>query len=324
MGLQPICCRKAHRKSFSVEHMMKFVGANGHSAHEMKLGILQARSVENDPVVAQALAWGQGKTTQKEDEKDSATPQIKRLGKGSAAFAGLFFMGLAATPAFAGCADLSLVLAIDASGSISAPEFSLQQAGYANAFSSVPVQRALGEAGVVDIAVVLWGDGEMATQVLPWQRVAGPADAAALAGMIAGMPRVVTGNTDIGTGVSVALDLLENPANCAVRNLINVSGDGRETLSARARAHIPLVFARERAEAMGVTINALAITNDDHGLASWYEDRVIVGADAFVIEVDGFESFAEGIVEKLAREIGLPNVASLEVQSGTPFASVTP
>jgi len=76
---------------------------------------------------------------------------------------------LAATPNVAGavCADLSLVLAIDSSGSIDAGEFALQTIGYAAAFESATVKRALGSAGIVDVAVVYWADSDVAFQTLP-------------------------------------------------------------------------------------------------------------------------------------------------------------
>ena len=214
------------------------------------------------------------------------------------------------------CADLALVLAIDASGSINDRDFSLQQTGYAAAFTDRQVLDALAGAGVVDVAVVLWGDDEMAPQVLPWRRVASDADAAGLAADIAGLPRRVTGDTGIGSGLWTALDLLETGGACAVRQIINVSGDGKESHGPRLRHHVPLAVARERAAQMGVTINGLAITVDGADLAEWYSARVITGPDAFVMTAQTFEAFGEAIIRKLAREIALPMVAEAEIGTG--------
>lgn len=226
--------------------------------------------------------------------------------------AALALLGGFATQAPARCADLALVLAIDASGSIDAAEFALQQRGYAAAFLSSRVQAALAATGVVDISAVVWGDTEMSPQVLPWQRLRTVADAVVLSHRIAGLQRQVTGNTGIGRGVWTAIDLLEAPDRCAYRRLVNVSGDGTETLSPRPRHHVPLALARARADALGITINALAIQNDTPALAAWYQTRLIAGPGAFVITVAGFDSFAEAIIEKLAREIGPPAVAGLQ------------
>lgn len=206
------------------------------------------------------------------------------------------------------CPDLALVLAIDSSGSINDQDFSLQQAGYAAAFADPKVQAALASAGTVDVAVVLWGDEEMAPQVLPWRRLESAGEATAFAGEIALMPRRVTGDTGIGAGLWTALDLLETRA-CAARRIINVSGDGKESYAPRPRRHVPLASARARAEAMSVTINGLAITVQGRGLADWYRDRVITGPDAFVMTAGSFDDFGAAIIRKLAREIALPMMA---------------
>ena len=223
----------------------------------------------------------------------------------------VLMLGLAVGIGRADCAELNLVLAIDGSGSIGAGEFALQQAGYAAAFRSDRVQRALASAGVVNVAVVLWGDAAMPVQLMAFQRVAGGADADRLAARLAGLERRVSGNTGIGGGVWAALDLLDRAPVCAARRLVNLSGDGRESLSPRPHGEVLLVVARARAVAMGVTINALAITTDDAGLTGWYAHHLITGPDGFVMQVTGFADFAEAIAAKLAREIAPPALAEL-------------
>ncbi|MGL6211190.1 MAG: DUF1194 domain-containing protein [Paracoccaceae bacterium] len=208
-----------------------------------------------------------------------------------------------------GCADVDLVLAIDASGSIDPAEFALQQRGYSSAFRSADVQHALLSAGIVDVAVVLWGDSEMSSQVLPWFRIADPQSADVFAARLDGLFRKVTGNTGIGNGLSTALDLLEMPGQCGWRKIVNVSGDGRESFVARPRYPIRLSEARDRATDLGVVVNALAIENEVLDLADWYTGQLITGPGAFVMQVDGFDAFAEGIALKLVREVGPPNLA---------------
>lgn len=218
--------------------------------------------------------------------------------------------GVAADRALADdCADVDLVLAIDGSGSIDSYEFPLQQMGYSSAFRRRDVQDALNAAGTVDVAVVLWGDSEMDAQVLPWMRVIDGQSAELLAARLDSLVRRVQGDTGIGRGLSLALDLLEMPGRCGLRKIVNVSGDGHESVSPRARHHIPLSHAKKRADEMGVVVNALAIENEVPDLADWYSQRLIVGPGAFVMRVDGFGTFADAIAAKLIREIRLPDVA---------------
>jgi Protein of unknown function (DUF1194) len=237
--------------------------------------------------------------------RDLSLRRLARLGLTLALCLGPARLGLTA------CPDLALVLAIDGSGSIDASEFDLQMTGYAAAFRAPRVKAALASAGRVDVAVVLWGDDGLLKEVLPWQSLQGAQDAEALARRIAGMPRSVMGSTGIGSGISRALDLLAARGDCAGRRLINVSGDGMESMTPRARVGVTMAQARIRARDMGVTINALAITNEVADLGDWFRDKVITGPDAFVMQVTGFDTFGDAIARKLAREIALPQVADL-------------
>jgi hypothetical protein len=61
--------------------------------------------------------------------------------------------------------------------------------------------------------------------------------------------------------------------------------------------------ANAMARARGVTVNGLAILNDDPRLAEYYRNDVIAGQDAFVMTAADYEDFAEAITRKLLREI---------------------
>jgi hypothetical protein len=75
------------------------------------------------------------------------------------------------------------------------------------------------------------------------------------------------------------------------------------------------VAARDEAIAKGVTINGLVIlsdvplaTNPSHthppgGLTAYYENNVIGGPGAFVVEAEGFQAFGQLIISKLIKEI---------------------
>jgi hypothetical protein len=48
-----------------------------------------------------------------------------------------------------------------------------------------------------------------------------------------------------------------------------------------------------QAEDLGITINALAIKTEVPDLDQWYRTWLITGPGAFVMDVEGFESFAQ-------------------------------
>ncbi len=234
------------------------------------------------------------------------------------------------------CPDLALVLAVDVSGSVDEREHLLQLKGIADAFRDDAVLAAIESVGTVSLAAVFWADMSMSVDRLGWIDVGTRSDAERFAAAVEAAPRRLTGNTGLGKGLWAALDLLEQRP-CARRRLINLSGDGAETVSPRAPA-APAVSppsrgplaphgapflrdARQRAEAMGVTINALAIANAEPWLADYFERSVITGPGAFVMEIADYPDFAEAILRKLEREIQ-PVIGLDQVQERPQFAKL--
>jgi hypothetical protein len=213
--------------------------------------------------------------------------------------------------AMATCADLSLVLAIDSSSSIDNTEFSVQIFGYAAAFQSRAVKSALGAAGVVDVAVVYWADGDFGNYTIPWHRVVSPKDADAFAALILASKRMLIGDTDIGNGLNAAVDMIAQENRCSIRSVVNVSGDGKESTVKKRKPYISLAFARKRAAKLGIVVNALAIENEVPDLAHYFRDNLITGPGSFVMGVEDFSTFGVAIEQKLKREIGLSLSASL-------------
>lgn len=209
------------------------------------------------------------------------------------------------------CADVALVLAIDASGSIDDAEYAFQMRASADALESPEVASAIARAGTLSLAAVIWGDTAYGVQRLGWDRVTRPSELSRFAERLISLPRRVAGNTDIGAGLWAALDLLDEDAACAARRVVNVAGDGRESLYPRRREGVSLMQARKRAEAMQVTVNGLAIATDDPDLAHYYETRLITGPDAFTIEVRDEASVKRALIAKLVREIDTPIYSSI-------------
>lgn len=208
-----------------------------------------------------------------------------------------------ATDAEARCADLALVLAIDASGSVSNDELDAQLRGYAAALTTDRVLGAFEQAGVVDVAAVLWADSAFGPQIIPWQRVDGRFAVERFAAGLLGTERRVSGNTDIGVGIRAAMDLFNAPGQCAERQVIDISGDGRASVMARRANHVALPPVRREALDRGIVINALAITSREPHLADYYRSNVAGGLGAFVMEVADMAGFEDALAQKLKKEL---------------------
>jgi hypothetical protein len=199
--------------------------------------------------------------------------------------------------------DLELVLAIDASSSVDDPEWALQRDGYAAAFRDPAIQAALtsGPLKRIAIAVLVWADATEPRWDSDWFVLAGSDDGKRFADFMAALPRIPEGGTGIGMGLAAAIRKLGRNDIAAPRQVVDVSGDGRET---PPRENVVLIdMAQAMARARGVTVNGLAILNEDAGLATWYRDNVIAGQGSFVVTAASYEDFGEAIVRKLLREI---------------------
>ncbi|MBR0672988.1 DUF1194 domain-containing protein [Neoroseomonas soli] len=195
--------------------------------------------------------------------------------------------------------DLALCLAVDASSSVDYDEFGLMLGGYAAAFRDEGVAAALatGPRGATAVCMMMWS-GRGAQQVaVPWARLDGAAASAAFADAVEGAPRIVPpGATALGEGMVAGLALLAACPAEATRLVLDVSGDGRNN---QGRAPGPV---RDIGVGAGVTINALAVLNEEPDLLDHYRDEVIGGPGAFAMHTPDYAAFAEAIREKLLRE----------------------
>jgi hypothetical protein len=60
---------------------------------------------------------------------------------------------------------------------------------------------------------------------------------------------------------------------------------------------------RAQAEAAGITINALTISDEERDLAEYYRTEVITGDGAFVMDIDTHADYAVALRRKLIREV---------------------
>lgn len=215
---------------------------------------------------------------------------------------------LLATPALLGAGealDLLLVLATDASGSISPGEFALQREGYAEAITSAPVLSVLaGKGRGIALALVEWGSPGGAATVVPWHRVATPAEARAFADAVIAAPRSRQSWNAIGDALTHAKSLLDAAPWGAAQRVVDLSGDGPDM-----RPLTPAPEARDALVEAGITVNALAIaaegqvTRAGEPLAEHYRRDVAGGPGSFVLTAEDRRDLQRALRAKLLREI---------------------
>ena len=208
--------------------------------------------------------------------------------------------------------DLALVLAVDVSRSIDDAEFDLQRQGYAAALTNPRVLRAIesGPLRAIAVTFIEWSsDGEQKI-VVDWTVLKDGETGGAIAQSILAAPRSYYSRTSISAAIDFAVRDFARSNVETSRRVIDVSGDGTNN-SGR-----PVPDARDAAIAAGITINGLAIINEHpesvfaqnhvrppEGLPEYYRQNVIGGPGSFLLQVEGFGSFAEAITQKLISEI---------------------
>ncbi len=208
---------------------------------------------------------------------------------------------------------LELVLALDTSTSVDAAEYELQRSGIAHALRDgrvISAVESLGAGGMA-LAIVQWSGPGKQVLAVPWRQVLNGRQMRVLAREIEAMPRKLSGFTDIAGAIDFAVHSLQSNRFDGERKVIDVSGDG--TADGRNPSG-----ARDAAVSQGITVNGLIIHSVEYDLGTLaridlrahYTRFVIGGAGAFLMEVEDFDGFAEGIRNKLVREITGPLFAA--------------
>ena len=208
--------------------------------------------------------------------------------------------------------DLELVLAVDASTSVSQEEFDLQVHGLAEAFRHRSVAQAIRAAGDLGLTVTLiqWADYRQYAVSVDWTLLNDSTSARQFAKQIDAVTRSVAGSTGIAGAIEVAIIRLNGNGFDGRRRVVDVSGDGRNN-------HGPAVGrARDLAAAQGITVNGLTILNEDPTLDHYYRASVIGGTGAFVITANDYEAYRVAILRKLIMEISGPPTVRRSVPTG--------
>lgn len=193
--------------------------------------------------------------------------------------------------------DTSLVLLIDASGTIDDAEWATQASAYVEVLRHPDVVAALSS---TQVAVIYFGqDAEL---ICPF------GSAVAAADCIAASDRNAVDNdgTCPGKGLYIAGQLAERHP--TPRLVIDVSGDGPDNCYNDAPVHglinpLPINISALLEEEYGAEINGLVVRADAWGnLVEWYE-RNIVSSFGFVLEVDTFGEMVSALRAKIILEV---------------------
>ena len=196
--------------------------------------------------------------------------------------------------------DIEMVLAVDISSSVDAGEFQLQMNGLAEAFRNPEIIAAIEglDSGGIALNLVHWSGTWAQSTVVAWTRVYDKESAERFAQQVQSAERAFPGGaTSISGAIHYGLTELQSNSFDGNHLVIDIMGDGRGN-----DGPLP-TSVRDRAMAMGVTINGVAIINEQPFVDSYYEENVIGGLDSFVLQAEDYEDFARAILEKLLREI---------------------
>jgi hypothetical protein len=195
---------------------------------------------------------------------------------------------------------VTLIIAVDVSGSIDMGEFQLQRQGYVKALTDKRFLNAIkgGDHQAIAVGYFEWTGPGMDAPVYDCTVIHTDADAQALAKQIGSTPRLLYGGgTGVGEAIYASMAMHDRCGAVPDRRVIDVSGDGRNNRGRRAGP------ARDEAVKRGITINGLAIINEEPDLETYYRAEVMGGQGSFVAVVDDFESFEEAVIAKLVREV---------------------
>ena len=214
----------------------------------------------------------------------------------------------AAAPAMAAKVGMALVLAVDVSESVDAGEYELQHEGIARAFENPQVIDTIQSVGGIDVLMLEWSDRDKQAIVVDWTKVSDTASGKDFAAKVRAGKRSSSGLTAVGDALLAAGAAFASVPDEPARRVIDISGDGMANVGPRPDD------IRDALNAKGITINGLAILASEPWLDTYYNNEVIGGDGAFLLQVKDFASFATAIKQKLLAEISARSPAFRRVE----------
>jgi hypothetical protein len=207
--------------------------------------------------------------------------------------------------------DIELAFVVDASGSIDTAETRLQRQGYADALKNPQVLSSIagGLTGGIAVAYIEFAANGCEKLSVPWTRISDVASATAFGDRILALPPIFCpGGNAIGDALVFAAGSIQSNAFNGVRRVIDLSGDGPNTVGGAVEP------ARDLIVASGITINGLVIDRPSMpNLEAYFRGNMTGGPGSFVIKAESRETFGAAILKKMILEI------AGEVPANAPF-----
>ncbi len=204
--------------------------------------------------------------------------------------------------------DLTLVLAIDISGSIDPDEAKLQREGYVEAFRDPAIIRAIlsGGHGRIAVAYFEWSDAWVQKLLIDWTLLDSEAAIADFARQLSAAPISIARRTSISGAIRYAIPLFERAPYDADRKVLDISGDGSNNDGGL------VTDMRHEALKQKIVINGLPIMNGrpnpfgfpaEEDLDKYYLHCVTGGPRSFVEVAQSFDDFPRAVRKKLLQEV---------------------
>ena len=212
--------------------------------------------------------------------------------------------------------DLELAFVVDASGSIDEAETRLQRQGYLEALRNPRVLDSItgGLTGGIAVAYIEFAADGCERLSVKWTRIDSRESAEAFGKEILAQPLMFCpGGNAVGDALAFAATSIEKNNFKGLRRVIDISGDGPNTLGA------PVELTRDLIVSTGITINGLVIERPSMpDLDAYFRGNVTGGPGSFVIKAESRQTFAQAILKKMILEIAgetLPTKASVRPET---------
>ncbi|WP_438862962.1 DUF1194 domain-containing protein [Neptunicella sp.] len=193
---------------------------------------------------------------------------------------------------------VELSLLVDASGSISNSDFSLQIDAYENIFaSSTFFDDHLNAGDSLLVNMILFG-AKVAEKV-SWHTITDNASAAAFSAAVGLVNRTgfSTGATWTGSGLQAALIAIMSNGVDGDRQIVDISTDGNPNPNSEQSLALNQA---SLANSNGIVVNAIGVGN---GIGTTFLNNLTTAGGGFFVTANSFADFEANLASKLRREI---------------------